>query len=186
LLSKYFSRRSFFKASLIGSMTLLGSRSVLAKTVAGEALPVGRLSLYNTHNGERLNVLYRDSAGRYDAGAIKALDWIFRCSLTGKVAEMDLRTIEFLNQVDKQLGGGHEIQIICGYRSPEYNTLLRHEGRHVSKNSLHLRAQAVDIAIHGVELSRVRHTALAMRRGGVGYYPESGFVHLDSGNIRSW
>lgn len=185
MFEKYWSRRSFIKASLLGSLAVFGNRSAYAKTFSKD-FQEGRLKLFNTHTEERLDVLYRNSKGEYDAEALKALNWIFRCHYTGQVTAMDIRTIEFLNSVEKKLGGGHEIHIICGYRSQEYNSLLRKEGRSVAKQSLHLHGQAVDIAIPGAALSDVRRIAIAMKNGGVGYYPGAGFVHLDSGNFRTW
>jgi uncharacterized protein YcbK (DUF882 family) len=185
MLLKYLSRRSFLKASLLGSLTVIGNRSAYAKILSDE-VHEGRLKLFNTHNKERLDILYRNSLGEYDAEALKELNRIFRCHYTQKVTEMDIRTIEFLNNVDKKLGGGHEIHIICGYRSPEYNSLLRQRTRSVAKHSLHMQGQAVDISIPGASLAEVRRVAVAMKSGGVGYYPGGGFVHLDSGSFRTW
>ena len=99
---KYWSRRCFLKASLLGSLTVLGYRSAFAKLIDSE-LHEGRLKLYNTHNKERLDILYRNSQGEYDAEALKALDWIFRCHYINHKTEMDIRTIEFLNSANKPL-----------------------------------------------------------------------------------
>ena len=146
----------------------------------------GELTLYNTHTAERLDVIYRSAAGQYDRDALGALDYLLRCHATGKVAEMDLRTIEFLNLVDKRLGGGLDIHVISGYRSPEYNARLAHRDRGVASSSLHVLGRAIDIRIPAVDLRELRRTALGLEYGGVGYYPRSGFVHLDSGRVRSW
>lgn len=179
-------RRTFLKTSLLGALVLCSSMPAFAKVPIEEQLPEGKLSLYNTHNSERLTITYRNASGDYDIGAINALNWILRCHYTQQVADMDVRVIEYLNLVDKRLGGNNEIHIISGYRSPVYNSLLRQEGRHVAKHSLHLKGKAIDIAIPGIGLDRVRHTALNLRYGGVGYYPKTGFVHVDSGNFRTW
>ena len=149
-------------------------------------LPEGRLSLHNTHNNERLTVTYRNSLGEYDDEALQALNWILRCHYTNDATQMDLKVIEYLNQVDKNLGGGNEIQIISGYRSPAYNGMLRQEGRGVAKRSYHMKGKAIDIAIPGVGTRTIRNTALDLAAGGVGHYPKTGFVHIDSGNFRSW
>ncbi len=185
MLLKYLSRRSFLQASLLGSLTVLGNRTAYAKIFSNE-VHEGRLKLFNTHNKERLDILYRNSLGEYDAEALKALNWIFRCHYTEQMTAMDVRTIEFLNSVEKNLGGGHEIHIICGYRAPEYNSLLRQRTRSVAKHSLHMQGQAVDISIPGAPLADVRRVAVAMKSGGVGYYPGAGFVHLDCGSFRTW
>ena len=179
-------RRTFLKASLAGVMALATAGNALAKIAGTEPAPEGKLRLFNTHNRERLEVVFRDQAGNYDQEALAALNWILRCHYTNHVANMDVRTLEILSRVDKQLGGGHEIHIISGYRSPDYNRLLRERGRHVARHSLHLEGKAIDIAIPGVELARVRQSAVGLRGGGVGYYPGAGFVHVDSGTFRTW
>src|SRR5208337_2348304 len=92
-------------------------------------LPEGRLSLYNVHTNEKLGVTYRDSTGVYDEGALKEMDHFLRCHYTGESIKMDIAAIEFLILVGKKLAGNREIRIISGYRSPEYNRVLRVEGR---------------------------------------------------------
>src|SRR5208282_1981243 len=109
-------------------MALVAERPVFAKTLANQDMPEGRLSLYNTHNHERLTVAYRNEAGDYDSEALKSINWILRCHYTNQETAMDIRVLEFLNKVDKRLGGNNEIHIISGYRSPLYNRLLRKEG----------------------------------------------------------
>lgn len=179
-------RRNFLKASLAGVFVLLGSTPAFPKTAELDPAPEGHLSLFNTHNQERLTVAYRTANGEYDPEAITAINRILRCHYTNEVKEMDVRVIEYLNKVDKDLGGGHEIHIISGYRSPAYNSLLRREGRHVAGHSLHMKGKAIDIAIPNVGLDRLRRTALNLHSGGVGYYPGAGFVHIDSGAFRTW
>jgi uncharacterized protein YcbK (DUF882 family) len=153
---------------------------------AREKLPEGKLTLFNIHTNEKLSVTFRNASGEYDAEALKALNWILRCHYSGEAIDIDTRVIEFVNLTDKQLGGNNEIHIISGYRSPQYNQLLISEGRHVVKNSLHKVGRAIDIRIPRVALTRVRDVALDLRLGGVGYYRQSDFVHLDSGRLRTW
>ena len=99
---------------------------------------------------------------------------------------MDIRVIEFLNRVDKRTGGGHEIEVVSAYRSPAYNRLLIKKGRAAARHSYHIQGKAIDIRIPNTGLEILQRTALSMEYGGVGYYPESGFIHLDSGPVRSW
>jgi uncharacterized protein YcbK (DUF882 family) len=180
-------RRLFLKASLAAALILAAERPSFSKTYNIDLrLPEGKLSLFNTHSNERLTVDYRDSSGRYNPDALKSLNWLLRCHFTEQVADMDIRVIEHLNLVDKKLGGGNEFHIISGYRSPEYNKLLRREGHHVARHSLHMKGQAIDIVVPGVRLEKLRLTALNLKYGGVGYYPGRGFVHLDSGAFRTW
>jgi len=145
-----------------------------------------QLTLYNIHNKETLSVTFRTPSGEYDPEALKAINQIMRCHYTEEVAEIDTRVIEYLNSVDNALGGGNEIHIISGYRSPTYNKLLLRTGHHVAKHSLHMKGKAIDIAIPHIRTKKIRHVALKLARGGVGYYPRNGFVHIDSGSFRTW
>jgi len=167
----------------------LFSGKALPSVAAGGTVPSGprgRLSLYNTHTGERLSVAYRDGRGDCDPAAVSALNRILRCHYTGEIAEMDLRVIDFLGAVDGSLGGGNEIHVISGFRSPGYNEKLVREGRGVARNSLHLQGRAIDFRIPGLRLNSLREAALRLREGGVGHYPGSDFVHIDSGRFRTW
>ena len=179
-------RRAFLKSSLYLAATLLGAKSAMAKLWDGSSVPAGKLSLLNINTHERLTVTYRNEMGEYDQEALKALNWALRCHVTNEAATMDLRVIEYLNRLDNSLGGGNEIKIISGYRSPSYNSKLRSVSKGVAKHSLHMKGKAIDLAIAGIGLDRIRHTALALAAGGVGYYPQSGFVHIDSGDFRTW
>lgn len=185
MLDRLWDRRSFLKASFFGATLLFGAPS-FAKSLLEDRSAEGRLSMYNLHTEERLDVVYRDRFGGYDQGALDAIDWLLRCHYSQKAVKMDIRVIEYLNLVDKKLGGKNEIQIISGYRSPEYNALLFREGRGVARNSLHMHGKAIDIRIPQVGLEILRKTALSLGYGGVGYYPQLGFVHLDSGRFRVW
>lgn len=183
MFKKLFTRRAFIQRTVAGALALGWGRSSFAKALLAEQ---GSLSLYNTHTEERLSVTFRRGNETYDVDALNALNWIMRCHFTNQQTIMDIDAIEYLNLVDKRLGGGNEIHIISGYRSPSYNSLLLHNGRHVAKKSLHRVGKAIDIAIPGIELEKVRRTAVALQMGGVGYYPGAGFVHIDSGKFRTW
>lgn len=187
MLVKSSSRRTFLKVSLAGALSWYGlSGTARAAALPAQEPPKTALSLYNTHNGERLAVNLRDPNGAYDPAALAALNHFLRCHYTNEQTTMDICTMEYLNLVDKQLGGGHEIHVISGYRSPRYNELLISKGHRVARHSLHLSGRAIDIAFPAVDLAEVRRAALDLRRGGVGFYPGDGFVHLDSGGIRTW
>ncbi|HMK56253.1 MAG TPA: DUF882 domain-containing protein [Dissulfurispiraceae bacterium] len=149
-------------------------------------MPDGKLTLLNIHTNDKVTVRYRNASGGYEPEALKELNWVLRCHYTGQIHDIDRNVIEIVNLVDKSFGGNNEICIISGYRSPEYNKLLIGEGRHVVKNSMHLVGKAMDVRIPGVDLCKLRDEALKLKLGGVGYYKESNFVHLDSGRIRTW
>lgn len=169
--------------AVAGAAALSTVKASFAKPPLPES---GALTLFNAHTNDRLSVNFRRGDGSYDLDALQALNWIMRCHYTNQATAMDVNTIEYLNLVDKKLGGGNEIHIISGYRSPSYNSLLVQNGRHVAKRSLHRVGKAIDIAIPGVPLDKIRHTAVALQLGGVGYYPGAGFVHIDSGKFRTW
>jgi uncharacterized protein YcbK (DUF882 family) len=165
---------------------MVGVRLLDPSLVFASQLPEGRLTLLNVWTSERLDVTYRNEAGEYDLEALDDVNHILRCHSTGEVAAMDVRVLEHVNLVQKKLGGNREIHIISGFRSPSYNALLVRSGRRAAKNSLHMQGQAVDLQIPGIHPRVVRHAALELGYGGVGYYPRSKFVHLDSGPFRTW
>jgi uncharacterized protein YcbK (DUF882 family) len=183
MITTAWTRRSFLAGSLAAAASLL-----LAPARAGAATDAapGRLALYNTHTREGLAVVYRDEAGRYDPDALARVNHVLRCHRTGEEGAIDVRVIEFLRAVDVELGGGREIHVISGFRSAEYNAWLIRRGSGVSERSLHMVGRAIDVRFPGLPLAQVRRAALELGRGGVGHYPASGFVHLDSGRARSW
>ena len=178
-------RRALLKTSFAG-LALLGARAALPSVTLAGTLPEGRLSFYNVWTEERLDITYRNKAGEYDLAALDDVNHILRCHYTGEVAPIDVRVLEHVNLVRQKLGGDREVYVISGYRSPEYNAMLVRMGRRAVKNSLHVQGQAIDLQIAGVHPKAVRHAALELRYGGVGYYPRSRFVHLDSGPFRWW
>lgn len=177
-------RRSFLRVLLIGASPAVVRLATPSPAAAGDQ--PATLSLYNVHTGEGLEVTYRHASGQYDAAALSALNHLLRCHYTGQAGAMDPRVIEFLNAVDMRLGGRQEIHVISGFRSRAYNDWLARHGRGVSRRSLHLVGRAIDVRFPRVDLAIVTRVALGLRQGGVGYYPEPDFVHLDSGRIRSW
>jgi len=179
-------RRSFLKVSLASAFMLFGAKPVMAKTTFNAPPPEGKLSLYNVHTSERLTVTYRTPGNEYDPNALKDLNWLLRCHYTNQTINMDTSVLDYLNIVDNQFGGDNEIHIISGFRSPEYNELLRKKGKKVADNSLHKLGKAIDFFIPHVALKNLRTAALSLEYGGVGYYPQTGFVHIDSGNFRTW
>jgi uncharacterized protein YcbK (DUF882 family) len=178
-------RRSFLQTSLVGTL-LLSGRLVSPQPVQARELPEGRLTLLNVRTDERLDVTYRDEAGRYDLEALDDVNYLLRCHYSGEVGAIDVRVLEHVNLVQKKLGARKDIHIISGFRSPEYNAILVRKGGRAARNSLHMQGQAVDLLIPGVHPKKLRQTALELRFGGVGFYKRSRFVHLDSGPFRFW
>lgn len=183
MFTKQFTRRTFLQLAVAGAAVFSSGRASFAKPILTES---SELTLFNAHTNDRLSVNLRRADGSYDLDSLQAVNWIMRCRYTDQITIMDVNAIEYLNLVDKRLGGGNEIHIISGYRSPTFNSLLLQNGRHVARHSLHPHGKAIDIAIPGIPLDKIRSTAVALQLGGVGYYPGAGFVHIDSGKIRTW
>lgn len=145
-----------------------------------------RLRFYHTHTMERLDIVYRHGES-YDSVARSRLDEYLRDYRTGEAHEYDPRVFDLLR--DLLISVGHpdaEIYVICGYRTPRTNEYLRGHGHGVARHSLHMQAMAIDIRVAGVPTTELRNAALALHRGGVGYYRVSDFVHVDVGRVRQW
>lgn len=144
------------------------------------------LRLYHTHTGEHIDIVYRRGS-QYLPDAEAKLDLFLRDHRTGDVKHYDPRIFDILSDLATAVGHPNgEIDIICGYRTPWSNAFLRAHSAGVAKNSQHMQARAIDVRIPGVDTLTLRNAALALGRGGVGYYPRSGFVHVDTGRVRAW
>ena len=144
------------------------------------------LLLYNTHTAERIDVVYRRGEA-YIPEALAKLDFFLRDHRTGEVRHFDPRLYDILSDLTASVGRpGGEIDIVCGYRTSSTNESLRSHTTGVAKNSLHIQAEAIDLRMPGIDTLKLRKAALALARGGVGYYPHSNFIHLDVGRVRQW
>ena len=170
-------RRNFLQAIAAASV-FYPFRKVLASDNTER-----RLSLYNIHTDESLDITYF-SAGRYDFEALGRINQLLRCHYNNEVKPIDIGVLDLLCDVKNRIGTDKEIQIISGYRSPEYNDYLRSIGRNVAKNSFHMKGIAIDFSIKGFNMSSLSTTAKSFLAGGVGLYPE--FVHIDTGPVRYW
>lgn len=145
-----------------------------------------RLRLYETHTNERIDVVYR-RGNNYIPSAVAKLDHFLRDHRTGTVYQLSPKLFDLLHDVAGAVGRPNsEIDIICGYRTPWSNALLRSTSQGVALHSLHMEGEAIDIRIPGVPTAKLRDAALRLHRGGVGYYPVSNFVHVDVGRVRRW
>jgi len=148
--------------------------------------PEYRLKFFHLHTGERLDIVYR-KGGQYLSEALDHLDRYLRDHRTGSIRHYDPRIFDLLHDLTAKLGKpGAEIDVVCGYRTPWSNEFLRTHGHGVARQSLHMQAMAIDIRLPGVRTADLRDAALALQRGGVGYYAESDFVHVDVGRVRRW
>lgn len=153
---------------------------------AKDAEPEYRLRLYHTHTDEHIDIVYR-KGGTYLPEAMDELDYFLRDSRNGAVAHFDPKLFDLLNDLTTAIGHPDaEIDVVCGYRTPSTNSMLRHRSRRVAKHSLHMEAMAIDIRIPGVTTKELRDAALELHEGGVGYYRKHAFVHVDVGRVRKW
>lgn len=145
------------------------------------------LSFHNVHTGEDITVTFK-RYGRFDKAELKRLNWFMRDWRKEQQTEMDPHLIDILWEVYRDVGATQPIHVICGYRSPKTNSMLRARSKGVAKNSQHIAGHAIDFFIPGVPLSRVRQAGMKLQEGGVGFYPASGspFIHMDTANIRHW
>jgi uncharacterized protein YcbK (DUF882 family) len=144
------------------------------------------LLLYNTHTAQRIDIVYRRD-GLYIPDALAQLDYFLRDHWTGDVRHFDPRLYDILYDLTSSIGqAGREIDIVCGYRTSTTNESLRAHTAGVAKNSLHIQAEAIDLRMPGIDTLKLRKAALALGRGGVGYYPRSDFIHVDVGRVRQW
>lgn len=159
---------------------------ILNSASAETNAPEFRLKLFNEHTHERLNIVYRRGFQVMPA-ALERLDYFLRDHRNGTVRHYDPRVFELLHDLLARLGrSDSELDVVCGYRTPQTNEYLRTHGHGVALHSLHMQAMAIDIRIPGVDTAAVRDAALALHEGGVGYYPSSQFVHVDVGRVRRW
>jgi uncharacterized protein YcbK (DUF882 family) len=166
--------------------------ATLALTAANPALAAiprfkgkRELSFYNLHTDERLHVKFWEN-GRYNRAAWAKINHIMRDHYSGDVCTIDLRLLDLLYDLQAQLHNHDAIEIVSGYRSPATNLMLASMTDGVAKNSFHMRGMAIDLRMPTTPLPRIHNVALAMHRGGVGYYPDSQFVHIDVGPVRRW
>ena len=145
------------------------------------------LSFHHLHTGEDISVTFKRN-GRYDEAALKKLDWFMRDWRKEQSTHMDPHLFDLLWEAYREVGATQPIDVVCGYRSPETNSMLRARSSGVAQFSQHINGQAMDFFIPGVPLEKIRAVGLRLQRGGVGFYPTSGspFVHMDTGTIRHW
>lgn len=157
--------------------------------LAGAAIkknhPAKHLSFDNLHTGEKLSVTFFEH-GRYISGALQEMNHLLRDHRSGEIIAMDPSLFDLLYEMQQQLGARQPIQVISGYRSPATNAKLQRQTSGVATKSLHMLGKAIDIRMENIDSKIIKDAAIAMQRGGVGYYPESDFVHIDTGRVRYW
>jgi uncharacterized protein YcbK (DUF882 family) len=177
------SRRDFLRlAGGVAAMAITGGGSASA---AKPLVADRSLAFLSINTGERLEADYC-VGGRYQPDVMRAVGHLLRDHRTDRIHAIDPALLDQLFILRRSLGSGEPFHVVCGYRSPETNAFARRHRRGVARNSYHVDGRAVDVFLPDRDLRQLRTAALGMAAGGVGYYPRSGFVHLDTGPIRTW
>lgn len=144
-----------------------------------------RLNFRQAHTGQTFSGVYR-VGDKYLPDAFDRLNYVLRDFRTGDIFPMDPRVLDILNIIQSKTGSDKPFEILSGYRSPKTNAMLRKASTGVARNSFHMYGQALDIRLPGFSTRRLREIARSLRAGGVGFYPNSDFVHIDTGKVRTW
>ena len=175
-------RRSFLKSSVaLASVIGMPALAKAAQSAPGERT----LRLYNTHTGESLRRVFW-AEGQFIPDALQDINKLMRDHRNDKIAAIDPQLLLLVNEVSNKFGDGQQLHIISGYRSPESNAKLAARSNGVARHSMHMDGKAIDIRLPGKNLAQLHKAAMSLRGGGVGYYPDSQFVHMDTGRVRYW
>ena len=185
------SRRTLLRmggAAAASAVTMARPRPGLAAPalVGLKALKARTLSLACAYTGEHLKNETYWAEGHYVPEALARISHALRDDLTGEVHAIDPKVLDVLHKIGTLLDTDCRFEIFSGYRSAKTNAALHRIDPQVAVQSLHMRGQAIDLFLPGRSLRDVRATALSLKMGGVGYYPDAGFVHIDSGRVRQW
>jgi uncharacterized protein YcbK (DUF882 family) len=168
---------------LVGSLGAAAALSGAGRSAA--AVAAHRLSFYHIHTGEKLTIVYREQ-GVLIPQALVEVNHYLRDFRTEQIHDIDAALLDTLHALYSTFDGRGNFEVISGYRSPHTNAVLRHVTTGVAENSLHIQGRAIDVRLTSAKTTALRDAALALQAGGVGYYAESNFVHLDTGKVRSW
>lgn len=186
---KEITRRDILKAGVLGGLLLPALVSSPASAATRIVFPSGRgataIAFRNQHTGESFNGVYR-VGDRYLPDAFEQINVILRDFRTGEAFPVDPRVIDILFSIRDRIGTNAPFEVLSGYRSPKTNAYLRQVGGGVARNSLHMTGQAIDVRLPGYSTRRLSDVAANLKVGGVGYYKQSDFVHIDTGQVRRW
>jgi uncharacterized protein YcbK (DUF882 family) len=176
--------RTGYSCGLALLIFTLGSKALQTAVAEGDTRSI---TMHHLHTGEDITITYKRN-GRYDEAALEKLNWFLRDWRRGEQTRMDPHLIDLVWEVQREADAKEPIQVVCGYRAPQTNAMLRRRSGGVARFSQHMLGHALDFYIAGVSLEQLREIGLRLQRGGVGFYPTSGspFVHMDTGGVRMW
>jgi len=178
-------RRKVLKHGMAGLLAGIVPLALPGMTEAGRRFETRRISFRHAHTGESFSGVYR-VGDKYLPEAFDRINYVMRDFRTGEVFPMDPRVVDILSLIHERSDSKTKFEVLSGYRSPKTNAMLRRASSGVAKNSFHMYGQAIDIRLPDMRTSKLRRVALNLKAGGVGYYPKSNFVHVDTGKVRSW
>ena len=178
-------RRGFIKFGVLATVAATFEPAHAIAAVTRSLNSKINLSFFNTHTGEHLDVCYCQD-GVYRSAALNRIKHILRDHRTGDLKAIDTRVLDILYTLSRRLDTPGPFHIISGYRSPATNAALHRKSAGVATHSFHTRGMAIDFRVPGCKTNTVHATAVNLRAGGVGYYPQSDFVHVDCGPVRYW
>ncbi|HVO46652.1 MAG TPA: DUF882 domain-containing protein [Steroidobacteraceae bacterium] len=173
-------RRAFLRAAGAAAASLVPVGAACAR-----AIETRSLSFVHTHTGESLSVAYFE-AGTYPPVALERINHLLRDFRSNEIHPIDPGVLDILFDLQVLMNRDEPYQVISAYRSPGTNAAMRRRSAGVAEHSLHMDGKAIDIRVSGFATRKIRDLALQMGRGGVGFYPQSDFVHLDCGRVRFW
>lgn len=183
---KRHTRRNFLMAA---GATTIGAIAAPSFPMPAIALPIApykrSLACRNLRTGDKLDIVYW-ADGNYLPEASREIARVLRDGRTDEVHSIDHRLVDLMQRLRATLRSSEPIQVVCGYRSPATNEMLRETTEGVAANSLHMDGEAVDLRVIDRPLRYVHRVAVSLKAGGVGYYPRSNFVHVDVGQVRYW
>jgi uncharacterized protein YcbK (DUF882 family) len=173
--------RRVFVTTLAGALPALA----MPRTVGAVSEKSRKLEFEHTHTGEQLSIKYFDD-GAYVPHALTRVNYFLRDFRTGDIHAIDPQLLDLLHQLADLTRTRKPFQVISAFRSAATNGMLRQRTKGVAAGSLHMKGKAIDIRLADVPLETLRSAAILAGRGGVGYYPVSDFVHVDTGRVRTW
>lgn len=177
-------RRQLMGVGAAGLLSMVAPLTLASKARA-DAQKIWKISFRHAHTKESFSGVYR-IGDTYLPEVFDRVNYFMRDFRTGEAFPMDPRVIDILSLVQDGSGYNGPLEILSGYRTPKTNAMLRRVSEGVASNSFHMYGQAIDIRLPGYSTRKLARVARGLRAGGVGYYPRSGFVHVDTGEIRSW
>jgi uncharacterized protein YcbK (DUF882 family) len=175
------------RRGFIGRMGLLcgAAAATWTRPATADTANVRSVSFVHTHTGEKLTAAYwKDD--EYQQEVLQQVNHVLRDFRTNEVHAIDPALLDVLFDLRTKVGSDRAFHVISAYRSPQTNEMLRRSSNGVAEHSMHMLGKAIDIRLESFPTARLAEVARSLKRGGVGYYPASDFVHVDTGRVRYW